>query len=238
MTLSTAPGFFLTFEGLDGSGKSTQLRRLAAVLRGRGLPVLETRQPGGTALGDRVRSLLVEAKAGSEIAPLAELAMMFADRAQAIAEVIAPALANEKIVLCDRFTDSTEAYQGGGRALGAPIVHALHRELCGGLQPDLTILLLPPMEISLQRARRRNERHEAQTGSSESRFEQESDAFFERTYRQYQVVAQCEPVRVVVIDQDEPLELIHARIVRVVEERLAAWKRGSRLGTDGDERTP
>jgi dTMP kinase len=224
------PGFFLTFEGLDGSGKSTQLRRLVALLRSQGLPLVETRQPGGTALGDRMRSLLVEAKLvgakdDSEIAPLAELGMMFADRAQAIAEVIAPALHRGEIVLCDRFTDSTEAYQGGGRALGAPIVHALHRELCGGLQPDLTILLLPPMEVSLQRARRRNDRHEAQTGHSESRFEQEADAFFARTYRQYQLIAQREPVRVVVIDEDEPLEAIHARIVRVVEERLAAWKR-------------
>ncbi len=220
------PGFFLTFEGLDGSGKSTQLRRLASVLQGPGLPVIETRQPGGTALGDRLRGLLVEAKTSTAIAPLAELAMMFADRAQAVAEVIAPALAEGKIVLCDRFTDSTEAYQGGGRMLGAPIVHALHRELCGALQPDLTLLLLPPLEVSLQRARKRNERHEAQTGRSESRFEQEADAFFERTYRQYQQIARREPVRVVVIDQDEPLEAIHARIVRVVEERLAAWKRG------------
>jgi dTMP kinase len=238
MTLSATSGFFATFEGLDGSGKSTQLRRLAAVLRAQGLAVLETRQPGGTALGERVRGLLVEAKAGSEIAPLAELAMMFADRAQAIAEVIAPALASGEIVLCDRFTDSTEAYQGGGRALGAPIVHTLHHGLCGGLQPDLTILLLPPMEVSLHRARRRNERHESQTGQSESRFEQEADAFFQRTYRQYQAIAQRELLRVVVIDQDEPIEVIHARIVGVVEERLAAWKRSSRLGTDGDERTP
>jgi dTMP kinase len=226
MLPANQPGFFLTFEGLDGSGKSTQLRRVGSVLQSHNFPVKEVRQPGGTALGDRLRGMLVEAKATNPIAPLAELAMMFADRAQAVAEVIAPALANGEIVLCDRFTDSTEAYQGGGRMLGAPIVHALHRELCGKLQPDLTILLLPPIEVSLQRARRRNDRHEAQTGHSESRFEQEAEAFFERTYRQYQVIARREPVRVVVIDQDEPLEAIHARIVGVIEERLAAWKRG------------
>jgi dTMP kinase len=218
-------GFFLTFEGLDGSGKSSQLRKLAVTLRNQGLSVVETRQPGGTALGDRLRGVLVEAKAGPAIAPLAELAMMFGDRAQAIAEVIAPALEGGQIVLCDRFTDSTEAYQGGGRALGSRIVHALHAELCGGLQPDLTLLLLPPMEVSLERARRRNDRHQLQTGRAESRFEQEADPFFVRTYEQYRRIAEREPVRVVVIDQDESLEAIHTRIVRVVEERLAAWKR-------------
>lgn len=218
-------GFFLTFEGLDGSGKSTQLRRLAASLRTQNQSVTETRQPGGTALGDRVRALLVESRADSVIAPHAELAMMFADRAQAIAEVIEPALARGEIVLCDRWTDSTEAYQGGGRELGAAIVHTLHQKICGGLRPDLTILLLPPMEVALLRARRRNQRHQAQTGCSESRFEQEADPFFERTHRQYEMIAAREPVRVVVIDQDASLESIHARIVRVVEDRLAAWTR-------------
>src|SRR5450432_3077309 len=150
-------GFFLTFEGLDGSGKSTQLRMLAAWLEKRGESVLSTRQPGGTRIGDRIRTLLLDSKTES-MSPLAELGLMFADRAQAIEEAIAPALAAGKIVLCDRFTDSTEAYQGGGRQLGSDIVLGLHAALCGGLQPDMTLLLLPDFDASLARARRRNER--------------------------------------------------------------------------------
>jgi dTMP kinase len=219
-------GFFLTFEGLDGSGKSTQLQRLAFATRARGLPVCEMRQPGGTPLGDRLRTLLLETQSGSVVAPRAELALMFADRAQAIAEMVEPALAEGKLLLCDRWTDSTEAYQGGGRGLGGETVLRLHAEICGGLQPDLTILLLPPLRVALERARRRNARHLGRTGHEESRFESEGDAFFEKTHAQYQAIAAREPVRVVVIDADEPIEAIHARIVRVVEERLSAWVSG------------
>ena len=140
-------GFFITFEGLDGSGKSTQLRRLAAYLRGRALPVREMRQPGGTAFGDRLRALVLAARDAAPLSPRAELAMMFADRAQAIAEIVNPALERGEVLLCDRWTDSTEAYQGGGRALGPATVHALHAELCGGLQPELTLLLLPDLQV-------------------------------------------------------------------------------------------
>ena len=218
-------GFFLTFEGLDGSGKSTQLRRLATALRASNLPVRTMRQPGGTAFGDRVRALMLAARDTAPVAPRAELAMMFADRAQAIAEVVRPALEGGELLLCDRWTDSTEAYQGGGRALGAEIVQKLHQELCNGLQPELTILLLPPVEVALARARRRNARQLAQTGREESRFEAETDAFFRRTHAQYEAIAAREPVRVVVIDADEPVEAIQARIVKVVEERLAGWVR-------------
>ena len=219
-------GFFLTFEGLDGSGKSTQARLLAETLRKRGLPVTETRQPGGTALGDRVRALLVEAKAGPAIAPMAELAMLFADRAQAVAEVVAPALRRGDVVVCDRWTDSTEAYQGGGRGLDPAfnlgLIGRLDRELCGGLQPDLTLLLLPPLAVALGRARRRNTRALERTGREESRFESEADAFFERVHAAYLALAAREAVRVVVIDGDAPVEAVHARIVQVVEQRLVA----------------
>ncbi len=152
-------GLFITLEGLDGSGKTTQSRRLAAWLKSRFADeeIVLTRQPGGTALGDRLRALLLDSREAA-IAPMAEMALMFADRAQSIAEIIEPALAQGKIVLCDRFTDSTEAYQGGGRELGSEPVLALHRLLCGDLQPDLTILLLPSLQSSLERARRRNQR--------------------------------------------------------------------------------
>ena len=216
-------GFFLTFEGLDGSGKSTQLHRLAQVLREQGLPVREMRQPGSTALGDRLRALLLEARTGSPPSPLAELALMFADRAQAIAEVVEPALAAGEVVLCDRWTDSTEAYQGGGRALGAERVAALHAALCGGLQPHLTLLLLPPLEVSLERARRRNTRHLQKTEQEESRFESEQDAFFQRIYAQYVAISRREPLRVVTIDGDDTIDALGARIVKVVQERLSVW---------------
>jgi dTMP kinase len=133
-------GKFITFEGLDGTGKSTQLRKLAAVVRARGHKVVETREPGGTLTGEKIRRVLLDSGTAG-LSPLAEMALMFASRAQHIAQVIEPALAAGSIVLCDRFTDSTEAYQGGGRRLGSDAVRELHRVLCGDLQPDLTILL-------------------------------------------------------------------------------------------------
>jgi len=213
-----AQGFFLTFEGLDGAGKTTQIRRLASWLEARDERPLVTRQPGGTQIGDRIRALLLDSKTEG-IAPHTELGLMFADRAQAIAEVIAPALDRGQIVLCDRFTDSTEAYQGGGRELGSEIVLALHQTMCGGLQPDLTILLLPDFEASLERGRRRA----ARNGTvDEGRFEREDNDFYRRVFDKYREIAAREPVRVVVIDGDQPIEEVHRRIVRLVEERLAA----------------
>jgi dTMP kinase len=152
---------------------------------------------------------------------MAEMALMFADRAQAIAEVIEPALAAGKIVLCDRFTDSTEAYQGGGRELGSAAVLELHRLLCGNLQPDLTLLLLPSLEASLQRARRRNQRVAEQSGTDEGRFEQEKDAFYRRVWQTYQQIAAREPERVVLIEGDLSIDEVHEQIVEAVAERLA-----------------
>ena len=133
-------GKFITFEGLDGTGKSTQMRKLAAALREAGHKVVETREPGGTATGEKIRKVLLDSGTAG-LSPLAEMALMFASRAQHIAEVIEPGLAAGSIVLCDRFTDSTEAYQGSGRRLGSEPVRELHRVLCGNLQPELTILL-------------------------------------------------------------------------------------------------
>ncbi len=220
-----ARGFFITFEGLDGSGKTTQLRRLADRLRARSLPVVTLRQPGGTPLGDRLRSVLVDSKtetALGPIAPHAELALMFADRAQAIAEIIRPALIEGSIVLCDRYTDSSEAYQGAGRELGSETVLAMHRVVCEDLQPNLTILLLPPLEASLRRARRRNLRHIEQRGTDENRFERESDAFYQRIHRAYEEIARREPERVVMIANDSSIDAIEMCIASVVDERLAA----------------
>ncbi len=212
-------GLFVTFEGLDGSGKSTQLRRLKEWLEANGLAVTATRQPGGTRVGDRIRALLLDSRT-ENLSPLAELGLMFSDRAQSIAEVIEPALEAGRIVLCDRFTDSSEAYQGGGRQLGSQIVRDLHAALCKGLQPDLTLLLLPDFDTSLARARRRNQRVVASTGSDENRFEQENTAFYRRVFDKYQEIATREPLRVVAIDSDGSIDEVHQRIVQVVRGRL------------------
>ena len=212
-------GLFITFEGLDGSGKTTQIRKLAAWLEKRGHPTVATRQPGGTPTGDRIREILLDAR-NRHLAPMAEVALMFADRAQAIAGVIQPALDAGKIVLCDRYTDSSEAYQGGGRQLGSETILALHRLVCGNLQPDLTILLLPGFEVSLARARRRNSRTEAQGGKNEGRFEAEQDAFFRRVWEKYREIAAREPDRVVRIEGDLTIDEVHEQIIEILVERL------------------
>ena len=214
-------GLFITLEGLDGSGKTTQIKRLAAWLEKRDLHPVLTRQPGGTATGDRIRALLLDS-GSTPLAPMTEMALMFADRAQAIAEVIEPALAAGRIVLCDRFTDSTEAYQGGGRQLGSERVLSLHRIICGNLQPDLTLLLLPSLQASLVRARRRNERHSAETGQDENRFEQEQGEFFRRVWEQYREIARRDPQRVILIEGNLSVDEVHEQIIEAVSERLVA----------------
>ena len=212
---------FITFEGLDGSGKTTQMRRLGAWLKKR-LPsdeLILTRQPGGTETGDRIRALVLDSRQ-TGLAPMTEMALMFADRAQAIAEVIEPALAEGRIVLCDRFTDSTEAYQGGGRQLGSTPVLELHRLICDDLQPDLTLLLLPSLEISLERARRRNQRTAEQSGPDESRFEAEQNGFYQRVWQKYREIAARQPERVVLIEGDLDMDQVHEKIVEAVAARL------------------
>jgi dTMP kinase len=211
-------GFFITFEGLDGSGKSTQLKLLARSLRANGRAVTTTRQPGGTELGDQIRALLLNSKT-QRVDPLAEMALMFADRAQSIEQIIEPALEEGQIVLCDRYTDSTEAYQGGGRGLGSERVLAMHRAVCDNLWPDLTLLLLPDLDASLIRARRRNVRQQAQ-GADENRFEAEERAFYERVFSKYREIATRDSLRVVTIGEDAPIDVIEKRIAAIVQERL------------------
>ena len=212
-------GLFITFEGLDGSGKTTQIKRLAAWMRKRGADPVVTRQPGGTETGDRIRELLLNSRSDG-MAPLAEMALMFADRAQAIAEIIQPALSADKTILCDRFTDSTEAYQGGGRQLGSDLVLAMHQLICGGLQPDLTLLLLPSLERSLERARRRNDRVSANEGTDESRFEAEHEAFFQRVWEKYRAIAARDSERVVTIEGDLSIDEVQEQIIEAVTMRL------------------
>ena len=238
-------GSFITFEGLDGSGKTTQMRRLAAWLTASGRTVVSQRQPGSTALGDRLRAVLLDSRSESAlgpISPLAEMALMFADRAQAIAEIIPPALAAGSIVLCDRYTDSSEAYQGAGRQLGSARILAMHAAVCNNLQPDLTLLLLPPLEAALARARRRNHRYAAAQSqpqpqsetqsetqsdpqpADENRFEKESDDFYSRIHAAYLQIAAREPHRVITIANDDSgdnsIDAIELRIRALVAPRL------------------
>jgi dTMP kinase len=212
-------GKFITFEGLDGTGKSTHVRKLAAVLRQAGHKVVETREPGGTATGEKIRKVLLDS-ATAELSPMAEMALMFASRAQHIVEVIAPALAQGSIVLCDRFTDSTEAYQGYGRKLGSRDVLELHRVLCGDLQPDLTILLDGDADASLGRARRRNLAAKAHVHGDENRFEQETRAFFGRVHEGFLAIAKREHGRIVLVNARGTPAETHSKIVEVVGRKL------------------
>jgi dTMP kinase len=212
-------GKFITFEGLDGVGKSTQMENLAAWLRERGLDVITTREPGGTDLGQKLRTVLLSSRT-SGLSPIAELGLMFADRAQHIDEQILPALRRGQWVLCDRFTDSSEAYQGGGRELGSDVVLQLHHALCRGLKPDLTILMLTDVEHSVNRARRRNQEQSRTGEDDENRFEQESRAFHERVLQSYLAIARREPERVVQVDAKDKIPKVQQKIIAITREKL------------------
>lgn len=212
-------GKFITIEGLDGCGKSTQLEKLAKALRELGIAVVVTREPGGTAIGERIRDVLLNS-ATSGLSPQAELALMFASRAQHLKEVILPGLAEGKFVLCDRFTDSSEAYQGGGRRLGSEAVLALHRVLCGDVRPDLTILMDSDVSASVARARRRNLALASGRKKDENRFEKESRAFFERVRNKYLEIAEREPERVEVVDARRTRGVVHGEIFEIVKRKF------------------
>jgi dTMP kinase len=211
-----ARGIFITFEGLDGCGKTTQLARLAETLTSRGFDVLATREPGGSEIGQQIRAILLDSRT-SGLSPMSELALMFADRAQHIEQVIAPALRKRKIVLCDRYTDSTEAYQGGGRQLGSELVLDLHKRLCNDLWPDLTLLLDSELRASVARARSRNR----STASPEGRFEGEDAAFFRRVQQGFERIAARDPKRVVRVPRGS-LHKVEADILKIVSKKLSA----------------
>jgi dTMP kinase len=205
---------FITFEGLDGCGKTTQLGRLRGTLERRGRDVLVTREPGGSEIGERIRSILLDSRT-SGLSSFCELALMFAGRAQHIEEVIKPALLAGKIVLCDRYTDSTEAYQGYGRELGSQLVLSLHRELCHDLWPDLTLLLQSSLEGSIARARSRNQ----SSDSTEGRFESEGPEFFRRVHEGFQRIADRETARVVRV-RAGTIHSVEEEILKIVERKL------------------
>jgi dTMP kinase len=194
-TTSARRGLFITFEGPDGSGKSTQLRLLAERLRAAGRDVFETVEPGGTPIGMQIRRILLDAK-NHELCPTAELLLMFASRAQNVDQWILPALAQGQIVLSDRFTDSTLVYQGAGRGLGAEVVYEVDRIACRGLVPDLTLVIDIDTETGLQRARSRNR----ETEGAETRIDEQAVSFHRKVRDAYHHLAADEPQRVRLID--------------------------------------
>src|SRR6185503_17062110 len=204
-------GRFITFEGIDGSGKTTQMRMLAARLRERGLEVLETVEPGGTAIGNQVRRILLDS-ANHDLRPTAELLLYFASRAQNVEECIRPAIAAGKIVLCDRFTDSTVAYQGYARGLGADTVWTLDRIACQGLEPDLTLLVDVDLDAGLARMRARNVSERA----SETRMDEQSFEFHRKVRDAYMALAKEHAARFRVIDGRSDPQTVAAKVWEAV----------------------
>ena len=215
-------GKFITFEGLDGCGKSTQLEREASRLRRQGHTVTTTHEPGGTATGRRIRDIVLRATSDPLSVP-AELALMFAARSQNIEEVILPALQGGNIVLCDRFTDSSIAYQGYGRGISPDAIRALEDLFCRGLRPDLTVILDIDPETGMNRARERN--RVAQ--EKESRFEKEGLEFFRRVRQGYEAIGKLEPGRVRLLDGKGSMDEVHNRVRELVDGFLKAGGGGT-----------
>jgi dTMP kinase len=208
-------GVFITFEGTDGSGKTTQMRRLAVRLRATGRPVVETVEPGGTRIGQQIRRILLDA-ANQDLRPTAELLLYFAARAQNVDEVILPALNRGDLVLSDRFTDSSLVYQGCGRELGAGSVLALDQIACRGLKPDLTLLIDIDLETSLRRARARNTTQKL----DQDRMDTQSTDFYRRVHEAYRALATREPDRVRIVDGHAPVETVEQEVWQIVSAHV------------------
>ena len=208
------PSFFLSFEGSEGSGKSTQIERLAARLAEAGHEVVVTREPGGTEIGEEIRHLLKHAKSGQAMFPETELLLFAACRAQLVREVIRPAQRAGKIILCDRFLDSTTVYQGVARQLSADPVAAINRFAVGELLPDLTVVLDVPADVGLTRARSR-------AGAVPDRLEQENLDFYQRVREGYLLLARSLPERFLVVDGTLPTAQITDTIWHEFQRRHA-----------------
>ena len=202
-------GKFITFEGIDGSGKSTQLRLLADDLRFRGFNVLVTHQPGGTPLGRRLREAFLDTE--ENIAPMAELLLFAADRAQHVEFLIKPALAEGKIVISDRYADATTAYQGAGRGFDAKTIKQVIQLATGGLKPDLTLFFDLPIETGLQRTNKRDE-----MGELKNRLDKENSEFYKRVRDAYHEIIAKEPKRFRVIDASRSVQEVHAEALQIL----------------------
>ena len=209
--MNSGRGLFITFEGPEGSGKSTQIRMLAARLRDGGREVVETAEPGGTSIGMQIRRVFLDAK-NREMCPTTELLLTFASRAQNVDECILPALAKGQIVLSDRFTDSTLVYQGIVRGLGAEVVYEVDRIACRGLVPDLTLVIDVETEVGLERAHKRNERAQ----DVETRIDEQGVEFHRKVRDAYHQLAADDPKRVKVIDGGRDAEAVSEDVWRAV----------------------
>ena len=207
-------GLFITVEGGEGVGKTTNLQYIQTWLQDRSIEFLQTREPGGTPLAESIRELLLD-KRDEAVSVNAELLLIFAARAQHLQEVILPALQRGLWVVCDRFTDATYAYQGGGRAMPMESIAALEQLVQGELRPDLTLLLDAPVSVGMQRADQRG---------ALDRFESEQHEFFERVRAAYLERARSEPDRFQVVDTDRELGLIERDIAAVMETRWQQWR--------------
>jgi dTMP kinase len=216
-TRSARDGRFLTFEGIEGTGKTTQIERLAGRLRRAGADVVRTREPGGTALGRDLRALLLRPDR-EPMSPVAELLLYVTDRAQHLTELVEPALRRGAIVLCDRYKDATLAYQGHARGLGVERVHALHRHPPLDRQPDRTVVLELEPAVALARATRRNEAEELT--ATEGRFEQERIEFHRRVREGYHALAAADPVRVRLVDASGDASEVERRVLGCVCDLL------------------
>ena len=211
--MSAMAGRFLTIEGIEGVGKTTQVARLSSALRGRGVDHVVTREPGGTPLAERIRGIVLDNAAAESVPATAELLLMFAGRAVHLANHVEPTLRAGRWVLCDRFTDATYAYQGGGRRLSMDIIRQLEVMVQGERRPDLTLWLDAPVEQALNRARLRN------PGAATDRFESERAEFFERVREVYRARADAEPDRIHIIDAAQSADAVAAQVLAVLEKR-------------------
>jgi dTMP kinase len=216
-------GAFITFEGIDGSGKSTQMRMLASELRLRGMEVVTTREPGGTSLGKRIRTVLLDLQ--EQVDPLAELLLYAADRAQHVRTLLRPALESGHLVLSDRYADATIAYQGAGRGFPPETIAEVVHLATGGLKPDLTLIFDLSVAECTTRARRRA--HNGQV----DRLDTEDVAFYTRVRNAYLQIAEAEPDRVRIIDASGSVDETHARVIDVVMPLIE--NRGWGLGVRG-----
>jgi dTMP kinase len=212
---------FITFEGPEGSGKTSQIVLLAEYLQEKGYDVVQTREPGGTPIGDQIRAVLHDVN-NREMESVTELLLYSASRAQLVRELVEPALVAGKIILCDRYADSTIAYQGYGRGLDLPALYMLTEFATGGLKPHLTLLLDIYVERGLDRR---------QMGGEEmNRLDLETVSFHQKVRKGYHTLAEAEPERWVIVDADRPVEAIQKDLREIVKEKVAVWQHGKVAG--------
>ena len=214
-------GFFITFEGIEGCGKTTQINLLADFLSVSNLPFVVTREPGGSSIGNKIRSILLDTD-NDDITSKTELLLYAADRTQHVETIILPALQEGKVVLCDRYCDATSAYQGDGRGLDKALIKGLNVIASGGLNPGLTFLIDCPVEVGIKRAIERSGHENAK----EMRFEKEALSFHRKVLTGYREIAEAESHRVVVVNGHRPVEEVHKTIVKVfLDKKKTMWKK-------------